>query len=864
MSFDSEKIKFNRERIDVVEIDLDFCSLSFGNLPCTASGSGDDKCYNTLETCQDTANYTGGQGGEVFGIIIDVNGTANTFERFDGGSFIDDGFTSGDFITAYGFNNSENNNTFEIDGAVTASTIEVEPSSGLVDESGTFTGTLSTKKVKTYRFCTQRSPHPVGINAIPSLKSLSTSPAVIDIKGGLGVRSSVSAEFIDHPSNDRNIADTTDGIGSINIDPYYLGRTYNPMERGTFWTKLRARNPNYQFRNMRVLSGYLSNGVYSELNAQTRYYVIDSMTVSGGSARLTGKDPLKLASSGKSQAPKPSTGVLASDITSTATTLTLSPSGVGNDEYSSSGKCLINKEVISFTRSGDTLTLTRAQNNTAATSHSADDTVQQCLEYSGDPGGRIDEIVKDLLINYADINSKYINSSEWAAETDTHLSYLLDGILVKPLDVNKILKELTKASPHYLWWDERSRSIKFTALKAPPSNATALNMDSNLISLSTTDKVDMRVSTISVNFGQFNPTEKLDEQSNYQQTYTRIDSDSIKKYRSNKIEVINSRWINTNNKAGAKKLASLIGRRFSNIPRQVNFSLDAKDSDGQSGLWVGKNTSINHRDIVDYSGSPVDLPLQITSAKESKNYQFSGIEFNYGDSVASDDAETGEIIYLDADEKNVNLYDKFVSVYGTPDASTEAVFIVELGAVIGSTSTAAAMGMGDWSAIPAGFTIEIQVRSGCFIVGMGGNGGNNTDDGDDGGLALDITEDCTIINNGIIGGGGGGGGGGSDVDVDAGGGGGAGNNAGIGGGASVSGDDRYTEIEGEDGTITGGGQGGFAETDTYSASGGNGGGLGQDGEAGDDGAGGLAGDAINENGNTVTYSTAGDIRGAIT
>lgn len=44
-----------REPLTLVQIDQDFCSLTYGVAPCTAAGS--EKCFNTLASCQDTANY---------------------------------------------------------------------------------------------------------------------------------------------------------------------------------------------------------------------------------------------------------------------------------------------------------------------------------------------------------------------------------------------------------------------------------------------------------------------------------------------------------------------------------------------------------------------------------------------------------------------------------------------------------------------------------------------------------------------------------------------------------------------------------------------------------------------------------------
>ena len=51
-------IKMGRQPFSYVEIDLDFCDNAFGVAPCTAAGSGDAKCYNTIATCQDTPNFT--------------------------------------------------------------------------------------------------------------------------------------------------------------------------------------------------------------------------------------------------------------------------------------------------------------------------------------------------------------------------------------------------------------------------------------------------------------------------------------------------------------------------------------------------------------------------------------------------------------------------------------------------------------------------------------------------------------------------------------------------------------------------------------------------------------------------------------
>ena len=46
-----------REPIQIVEIKQPFCTRTYGVAPCTASGTADEKCYNTRKTCQDVPNF---------------------------------------------------------------------------------------------------------------------------------------------------------------------------------------------------------------------------------------------------------------------------------------------------------------------------------------------------------------------------------------------------------------------------------------------------------------------------------------------------------------------------------------------------------------------------------------------------------------------------------------------------------------------------------------------------------------------------------------------------------------------------------------------------------------------------------------
>lgn len=78
--------------------------------------------------------------------------------------------------------------------------------------------------------------------------------------------------------------------------------------------------------------------------------------------QITAKDILDLADNDKAVIPSPSTGKLAA-MTAVDMTATLTPAGIGS-EYPASGMVRIGRELMTLTRSGDVLTLTRAQDGT--------------------------------------------------------------------------------------------------------------------------------------------------------------------------------------------------------------------------------------------------------------------------------------------------------------------------------------------------------------------------------------------------------------------------------------------------------------------------------------------------------------------
>ena len=218
------------------------------------------------------------------------------------------------------------------------------------------------------------------------------------------------------------------------------------------------------------------------------------------------------------------------------------------------------------------------------------------------------------------------------------------------------------------------------------------------------------------------------------------------------------------------------------------------------------------------------------------------------------------VIKITASAQNINI----AALAGNPTSKVMCVVDIAPGVIIGSSSTSAyALTVGNFV---AGSMVYLNIAAGAYVVGHGGNGGpgggGSGSNGLPGGPAIDTTHSLIIKNLGTIGGGGGGGGG-EPVWPDHiynvyGGSGGAGNTPGVGGIGYGGGGSGIT------GTLTAGG----ARTGSHCLNG-KGGNLGVAGsnsgpcDAQPGGVGGAAGKAINLNGNTITYVTAGSILGVV-
>lgn len=698
-----------------------------------------------------------------------------------------------------------------------------------------------------YRFCENRAPVPFGLEAIPSLERVSVNPAEIDLAGGIGIRAKASLALME--SND-----------------YTEWGTVEAPER--FWARWRAENPYYLGKRISVFSGYIVNDTFDVSNFVRRDYIIESFGLAAGGVSIKGKDPLKLLSSDRAKAPIESNGSLSADILSTDTSFTLQPAGVGDSEYpASNGIVRIGDEVILYTtRTGDTFTgLTRGFYSTEIDDHSKNDTAQLCLQYTTET---VSNIGYDLMVNYASVDPAFINKNDWDAEVSNAFNTTYSVLITEPTGVHDLLQEFCDSAPHYYFYDERVNRIRLVALKPPPTDAQLFTWYGNIIegSVAVKDRQDLRISTVIVNYGIINPTKDLDETSNYRSSYVREDTSSVTNYGQRAYKTVHSRWIPSDNKTAAVLMAARVGRRFAEAPREISFSMDAKDS----SVWTGDSVRIETDLIMQKGGGYARLPYQILSAGESENFNYTALEHTYGDAVPGDeDVEdpnvrlvyfSGEIDRLQSDGGGAfrNLREVYEDVYGTDplDAGLDIRFIFEFNAVAGSSDVLEySVETGAWPEL----TTPIMIQNSGLILGKGGTG--SVGNGGNGGPAIQLQANIRLNNLNIIGGGGGGGGGIIDPGQEA---------AGGGGGAGYiqgQGANSYTTVgsevgDGQDGTYTTGGAGGYLGN----VNAGDGGNLGQDGQISEQvppSLGGAAGKAIDLNGFTITYINTGTISGDV-
>lgn len=464
---------------------------------------------------------------------------------------------------------------------------------------------------QTLRFGQNVTGLPFGINIFPVLQSVTTNPAAINLSGidkassALGKRARVTV----------TLQDFTYGDGAT--DPYrderisgaaqFSGVGYQPQAVGTFWGKFIARHPYYVGKILRVRKGYVGDAL-SALSSAT--YVISEFSGpdAGGRVEIIAKDILDLAENTKAVAPAVSGGKLVSGIGAGDGTATLTPTGAGAG-YAASGKVCIGREVIAFTRSGDELTLTRAQDGTAAASHNALDAVQECLVYTAQ---RPCDVVYDLLIR-AGVPAGFITLTDWQAENDNWLSSTkFSAIITKATGVAGLIGEICQHGI-MVWWDEVAQKIRLRANRplSIGEDPVALNDASNFLrgSIAVDRGDDQRITSVIFCHGMIDPTGSATDEANFARALIATVPEDL--YGQSNIVTICSRWFGaTGDDASAASIAVRLRNRYQATPKVLTATLDMKD---RASLSLGAIISATTYLLQDDAGATLAEPMQVSS-----------------------------------------------------------------------------------------------------------------------------------------------------------------------------------------------------------------------------------------------------------
>lgn len=589
------------------------------------------------------------------------------------------------------------------------------------------------------RWATATGDLPLDIDADPRITSMSIRPQQIDPGESVGVRESGTITLKDSLHND------------VKFDKYIATRGYNTYEKGTYWGKFFARWGNIQGLEFRTIFGKVGQA-YSAM--EMRYYVVESSTGpdSQGNYSITFKDVIKFADSDKAQAPLPSLGRLASAVTDTATSLTLEPAGIGST-YPASGLASIGDEAVTFTRSGDVITLTgRGLYGSAQEEADDGETFQIALEYSvAEPSNIINS-----LLSYTDTPAEYYDLPAWSAETTTYIGRLYSARIMKPTPIKTLLNELISEVGLIFYTDLIGKKI---AVKALRQFIPTLNVDDNYIiagSLSSKPQYEKRVSEVWTYYGKKNPLLEQNKKENYRSIYATPTSNAIVALENSPpaIKEVFSRWITTNNQPAAQSVNDLILGRYQTAPRLLSLRLPP-----QIPVREGQAINVSSRIFLDEQGDQAEpfIAQILQVERDQSGYKVMAEEAKFEQTPVG----TDRIIYLNDDVYNFNLKTVHDSIYTPIESGMTVKLYITAGVRIGSnSSTGRSFDVGSW---PAGVNVQIYGTAAATdtrIQGAGGNAGFGTvSSGTSGGIAFYTRYPVTIYGYLKLWGGGGGGGG---------------------------------------------------------------------------------------------------------
>lgn len=432
----------------------------------------------------------------------------------------------------------------------------------------------------TLRFCHEDSVPPKDGNVyFPVLsRRIQMSSGTVNIAGsdpnmsGLGKQSTMSFQLEDFRYHERGLDKYI--AERLNGDALFSGVGYDP-EQYLYLSKLKARWLNYPDAPVRHCNAYIRNGAIED--QQTRhFYLKDWSGPNDQTHSFKCRGVLNFTDKATALAPKPSVGQLSIALTDVATTVELTPVGVGDADYPASGEVCIGNEVMSFTRTSDILTVVRARANTTARSHSVGATVQLILKYEN---ARPDTVMNDLVDNYTDTPATYLRTTVRdanAAEIDRWATAIrLTTRIVTPTPVGTLIGELSDLG-FIIWEDERDQSLNLRANR-PFDGGARIITDRTIKEIKTSENEERRLTQVRFLSKRFDPTKQLSDDNNYEIKVLRVDPKAFTLFGAVRTKNIYTRWLDQGDLNTISIITLRYLNRFSRAPRTWEMLLDADE-----------------------------------------------------------------------------------------------------------------------------------------------------------------------------------------------------------------------------------------------------------------------------------------------
>jgi len=460
---------------------------------------------------------------------------------------------------------------------------------------------------------------PVGTSAFPTLLDAKDQSTSVNIAGQhqnltpLGRRATLSVTLGDFIHDD------------VGIDPYQAERVsgaaqasgigYDVEANGTFLKRLKARWPQYSGKAIRLVRGYIdASGALTDTT--TTHYVISEIDgPSDGELQIKALDVLDLANEKTALCPKPSPGLLQADIDTVATSFSITPTGAGAS-YAASGRLIIGSEIMGFSRSGDTFTVTRGQRNTQAAAHNSGDTVQQVYSVTG---ARLDTVAVDLITNYTTTPSIYLDAAQqaiWAAEvTRWGAGLVLQTDITAPTPVATLLGELGTLGCT-IWPDQVAQKMLLRMNRPLDGEVARPVSDDTALSVENIDRDSDRLTQVIFYGGRFNPTKSLTDEANYNLAMLTIDPESLAAYGAVRSRTIFTRWLDNADATTISIVSNRLLRRFRNAPKTITIRLDA----AEKSVALMDVIDLTSDELADADGKPLTQKVQVYQRSEPTPY----------------------------------------------------------------------------------------------------------------------------------------------------------------------------------------------------------------------------------------------------